>query len=97
MMRHELPITEVPLKKEVKGVDHGITAESIFWMAEAVNAAGLGLEKLLPARMVYNPDGSYSDEYLGFCLSWYKNHNLVDAHVRDANTKRYSKVNKGGR
>ena len=87
----------MPLKKEVKGNPHGITFEPLFGMAEAVVAAGESLPKLLPAEMVYNPDGSYSDTYIGFAISWYKNHNLIESHVRDANTKRYSKVNKGGR
>lgn len=93
-MRHDQPITEVPLKKEVKGKPHGITFEPLFGMAEAVVAAGPCLEKLMPAEMVYNDDGSYSDTYIGFVISWYKAHNLVEAHVRDANTVRYSKVNK---
>lgn len=88
---------EHPLKKEVKGVSSGIEYEPIFDVAEAIVAAGTSFEKLMPPTKVYNPDGSYSDYYLGFVLSWYKNHNLVEAHIRDANTKRYSKVNKGGR
>lgn len=90
-------MTEVPLKKEVKGKPHGITFEPLFGMAEAVVAAGPCLEKLMPAEMVYNSDGSYSDTYIGFVIAWYKAHNLVEAHIRDANTTRYSKVNKRGR
>lgn len=90
-----MPIQTVPLKKEVKGKATGIDYEPIFDIAEAIVAAGPSLERLMPARIVYNPDGSYTDNYLGFVLSWYKNHSLVEAHIRDANTVRYNKVNKG--
>lgn len=69
-----------PLKKEVKGVDPGITQESLFTQAEAIVAAGGDLEKLYK--------GDYSPGFIGFAVAWYSNHNLVIKHIEDANTKK---------
>lgn len=81
-----MAIVKHPLKKEVRGNDAGIDYEPLFGYAEAVVAANLSLEKLFY--------GQYPAAFLGFVLAWYKNHNLVELHVRDANTKRSRKGKK---
>lgn len=78
-MRNSQPIADHPIKKEVKGNDPGIEYEPLFGYAEAVVAGNLDLEKLYK--------GEYTNGFLGFVLAWYKNHNLVQTHIQDANTK----------
>lgn len=78
-MRNSQPIQTHPLKPDIRGKPHGIEYDPLFGYAEAIVAANLDLEKL------YN--GSYSNEFLGFVLSWHINHKLVMMHVEDANYK----------
>lgn len=75
-----------PLKKEVRGKATGIDYEPLFGYAEAVVAANLSLKDLY--------EGKYSPGFLGFVLAWYRNHNLVETHVQDAN---YVRPKKGGK
>lgn len=74
---------EHPLKPEVKGKAHGITYDQSFDEAEAIVAAGLDLERYYL--------GMYSGKFVGFVLSWHRNHKLVQIHIDDANYRRPKK------
>lgn len=74
--RGGIPIQEMPLRH---GVNPNISYSLSFLGFEAASAAGLDLWQW--------ENGGYDTKFMARVIAWYKLHNLVEAHAKDAASK----------